>query len=57
MASDGADAGRKFEPPKPELEFMARITVDLVAPAWELGVTLDGDGSFQSRAASSKDRF
>jgi hypothetical protein len=41
MAPVGADAGRKFEPPKPELEFMGRVTVDLVAPVWELGVTSD----------------
>jgi hypothetical protein len=41
MALVGADAGRTFEPPKPALEFMARVTVDLVAPVWELGATSD----------------
>jgi hypothetical protein len=41
MALVGAHAGQKFEPPKPELEFMARVTVDLVAPIWDLGVTSD----------------
>ena len=30
-----------FEPPKPELEFLARFSVDLVAPVWELGKTGD----------------
>ena len=29
------------EPPKPELEFLARFSVDLVAPIWELGKTSD----------------
>ncbi len=28
-----------FEPPKPELEYMARFTVDLVGPVWELEET------------------
>ena len=28
-----------FDPPKPELEFMARVTVDLDVPPWELGAT------------------
>jgi hypothetical protein len=30
-----------MEPPKPELEFLARFSVDLVAPIWELGKTSD----------------
>ena len=30
-----------FEPPKPKLEYMARFTVDLVAPVVELGKTND----------------
>lgn len=30
-----------FEPPKPNLEFLARFTVDLAAPVWELGKTSD----------------
>ncbi len=30
-----------FEPPKPNLEFMARFSVDLIAPVWELGETTD----------------
>ncbi len=30
-----------FEPPKPNLEFMARFTVDLVAPVWDVGETSD----------------
>jgi hypothetical protein len=30
-----------MEPPKPNLEFMARFSVDLVAPVWELGETSD----------------
>ncbi len=33
-----ADTGG-FEPPKPKLEFLARFTVDLIAPIWELGST------------------
>jgi uncharacterized protein DUF3237 len=41
MAPVGADTKRKFEPPKPELEFMGRVIVDLAAPAWELGATSD----------------
>lgn len=28
-----------LQPPKPELEFMGRFTVDLAAPVWELGPT------------------
>ena len=28
-------------PPKPNLEFMARFSVDLIAPVWELGETTD----------------
>jgi hypothetical protein len=30
-----------FEPPKPKLEYMARFSVDLIAPIWELGKTSD----------------
>lgn len=30
-----------FEPPEPELEYLARFSVDLVAPPWELGKTSD----------------
>lgn len=30
-----------FEPPKPNLEYMGRFSVDLVAPVWELGKTSD----------------
>jgi Protein of unknown function (DUF3237) len=33
-----ADTGG-FEPAKPSLELLARFTVDLVAPVWELGKT------------------
>ncbi len=39
-SSVAADPGG-FEPPKPQLEFMARFSVDLVAPIWELGQTTD----------------
>lgn len=31
----------KLEPPKPKLTFLARFSVDLVAPIWELGKTSD----------------
>jgi len=30
-----------FEPPKPNLEFLGRWSVDLIAPIWELGQTSD----------------
>jgi Protein of unknown function (DUF3237) len=30
-----------FEPPKPKLEYLARFTVNLEAPIWELGATSD----------------
>jgi hypothetical protein len=40
VASAAEDAGG-FEPPKPQLEFLTRFTVDLVAPVWELGETND----------------
>jgi hypothetical protein len=30
-----------FEPPKPHLEYLARLHVDLTAPVWELGETSD----------------
>ncbi|WP_338759750.1 DUF3237 domain-containing protein [Massilia sp. METH4] len=30
-----------FEPPKPKLDYLARFTVDLEAPIWELGATSD----------------
>jgi hypothetical protein len=39
-AMDAADA-MGFEPPKPKLEFLARWSVDLIAPVWELGQTSD----------------
>jgi hypothetical protein len=39
-AASAADTGG-FEPPKPRLEYMARFTVDLEAPVWELGKTAD----------------
>lgn len=29
----------QFDPPKPDLEYLGRFTVDLVAPIWELGQT------------------
>jgi len=32
---------KEFELPSPQLEYMARFTVDLVAPVWELGATWD----------------
>jgi hypothetical protein len=28
-----------FEPPRPELRFLARLTVELAAPLWDLGPT------------------
>jgi hypothetical protein len=31
----------EFDPPKPNLQFMARFTVDLVAPIWDLNATSD----------------
>jgi hypothetical protein len=34
-----AQEGQEFELPHPRLEYMARFTVDLVAPVWELGAT------------------
>jgi hypothetical protein len=34
-------AQEEFELPRPRLEYMARFTVDLVAPVWELGRTSD----------------
>ncbi|ACL61238.1 conserved hypothetical protein [Methylobacterium nodulans ORS 2060] len=39
-AASATDTGG-FEPPKPQLEYMARFTVDLEAPVWELGKTSD----------------
>jgi Protein of unknown function (DUF3237) len=37
-----SDAGRvEFEPPKPDLAYMGRFSVDLIAPIWELGKTTD----------------
>jgi hypothetical protein len=39
-AAPATDAGN-FEPPKPRLEYMARFSVDLIAPIWELGRTTD----------------
>ena len=37
-ASATPDTGG-FEPPKPKLEYLARFSVDLIAPIWELGKT------------------
>jgi hypothetical protein len=39
MTDDYAQEGQEFELPRPRLEYMARFTVDLVAPVWELGAT------------------
>jgi hypothetical protein len=39
MAATSVAAPGTFEPPKPNLEYMARFSVDLVAPIWELGKT------------------
>ncbi len=39
MIEDRAREGKEFELPKPRLEYMARFTVDLAAPVWELGPT------------------
>jgi hypothetical protein len=36
-----AQEGKEFELPSPRLEYMARFTVDLVVPVWELGTTSD----------------
>lgn len=30
-----------YAPPRPDLRYVARVTVDLVAPIWELGETSD----------------
>jgi len=38
--TDAADT-KGFEPPKPNLEFLGRWSVDLIAPVWELGQTSD----------------
>jgi hypothetical protein len=40
IAEDVANI-KGFEPPKPELEFLGRWSVDLIAPVWELGQTSD----------------
>jgi len=39
MTDYDAQEGQEFELPRPRLEYMARFTVDLVAPVWELGAT------------------
>jgi hypothetical protein len=39
MTEHHAQDEEEFELPSPRLEYMARFTVDLVAPVWELGVT------------------
>jgi hypothetical protein len=41
MASKTPAAKGSFEPPKPRLELMARFTVDLAPPIWEMGKTSD----------------
>jgi hypothetical protein len=41
MAASAAVDTAGFEPPKPKLELMARLTVELTAPIWELGKTND----------------
>jgi hypothetical protein len=33
------DEGPELKLPKPQLDYMARFTVDLIAPVWELGTT------------------
>ena len=40
VAASDADSNT-MNPPKPNLTFMARFSVDLVAPIWELGKTSD----------------
>jgi Protein of unknown function (DUF3237) len=41
MTGYHAPEGQEVELPTPRLEYMARFTVDLVAPVWELGATSD----------------
>jgi hypothetical protein len=41
MTEDLAQEGSEFELPSLRLEYMARFTVNLVAPVWELGATSD----------------
>lgn len=42
LAAQPEAAGHaEFEPPKPELAYMGRFSVDLSAPIWELGKTAD----------------
>lgn len=41
VAVAGDAASTEFEPPKPNLSFMTRFSVDLTAPIWELGKTND----------------
>ena len=41
MTEYHAPEGNEFELPRPRLEYMARFTVDLIAPVWELGPTSD----------------
>ena len=40
-AVHAADKDGGFQPPKPKLEHLARFTVNLEAPIWELGSTSD----------------
>jgi hypothetical protein len=39
MTDDHAQEETQFELPSPQLEYMARFTIDLEAPVWELGAT------------------
>ena len=41
---DAVTEPMKFEPPKPNLEYLGRWHVDLIAPVWELGETSDLGG-------------
>jgi len=41
LAANTVADTKGFEPPKPNLEFMSRFSVDLVAPIWEMGKTSD----------------
>ena len=41
LAAETVADTKGFEPPKPNLEFMSRFSVDLVAPIWEMGKTSD----------------
>jgi hypothetical protein len=41
VAADADPARSEFEPPKPNLAFIGRLSVHLTAPTWELGNTSD----------------